>query len=146
MSEQKFKLAAALLLCTTILASVLAFQYSTQLQASKHEYDLIIQELEETTIVVDIQIDDGETVSWFNETRVPLGASFLNATGMITDLEMQSSEWGVFVETINGVGGDSDKFWVWDYYDEGWQMGSVGADQWILHEGDILRWTYTSFE
>ncbi len=147
MSEQTFKLAAAALLCTTILAGVMAFQYNGQLKAVQHEYELLLVELEENTALISIRLDYGDdTVTWFNDTRVPLGTDFLNATGMISDLEVQSSDWGVFVSSIDGVGGDADSFWLWDYYEEGWQMGPVGADQWIVHDGDILSWTYTSFE
>lgn len=147
MSEQTFKLAAAALLCTTILAGALAFQYNGQLQAVEHEYELLLDELEENTAVISITVDYGnETVTWFNDTRLPLGTNFLNATGMISELELQSSEWGIFVVSIDGVGGDANSFWLWDYYDEGWQMGPVGADQWTVHDGDVLSWTYTSFE
>ena len=147
MSEQTYKLAAAALLCTTILAGVLAFQYNGQLQAVEHEYELLLGELEDNTAVISIRVDFGDdTVTWFNDTRVPLGTHFLNATGIVSELELQSSEWGVFVTSIDGVGGDANSFWLWDYYDEGWQMGPVGADKWIVHDGDILSWTYTSFE
>ena len=148
MSEQTFKLAAAALLCTTILAGALAFQYNGQLQAVEHEYELLLDELEENTAVISIRVDYGdETVTWFNDTRVPLGTNFLNATGLVSELELQSSEWGIFVVSIDGMGGDANSFWLWDYYyDEGWEMGPVGADQWIVHDGDVLSWTYTSFE
>lgn len=147
MSEQTYKLAAAALLCTTILTGILAFQYNGQLQAVQHEYELLLVELEENTVVISIRMDYGdETIMWFNDTRVPLGTNFLNATGIISELELQSSEWGVFVVSIDGVGGDTNSFWLWDYYDDSWQMGPVGADQWIVHDGDILSWTYTSFE
>ncbi len=147
MSEQTFKLAAAALLCTTILTGVMAFQYNGQLKAVQHEYELLLVELEENTALISIRVDYGDdSVTWFNDTRVPLGTDFLNATGMISDLEVQSSDWGVFVSSIDGVGGEADSFWLWDYYEDGWQMGPVGADQWIVHDGDILSWTYTSFE
>jgi len=147
MSEQNFKLAAAALLCTTILAGALAFQYKGQLQAVEYEYKLLLDELEENTAVLSIRVDYGdETVKWFNDTRVPLGTNFLNATGMISELKLQSSEWGIFVVSIDGVGGDTNSFWLWDYYEAGWQMGPVGADQWTVHDGDVLSWTYTSFE
>lgn len=147
MSEQTYKLAAAALLCTTILTGILAFQYNGQLQAVQYEYELLLVELEENTVVISIRMDYGdETIMWFNDTRVPLGTNFLNATGIISELELQSSEWGVFVVSIDGVGGDTNSFWLWDYYYDSWQMGPVGADQWIVHDGDILSWTYTSFE
>ncbi len=46
MSEQTYKLAAAALFCTTILAGTLAFQYNGQLQAVEHEYELLLEELD----------------------------------------------------------------------------------------------------
>ncbi len=146
MSENKFKLAAAVLLCTTIITGALAVQYYTQLSASKADYELLLGELGETTVMVNLLIDDGDSATWYNDTRVPLGANLIEATGFVAEVEAQDSEWGAFVESIDGVGGDAKSFWLWDQYDEGWEMGAVGADQWTVHDGDILRWTYTFFE
>ena len=53
---------------------------------------------------------------------------------------------GIFVNAINGIGGEANKFWLWNYYEVGWQPGMVGADQWILQNGDIVSWIYSSFE
>lgn len=146
MSEQTYKIAAAVLLCTTLIAGVFAVQYNAKYQASEAEYSLLLEELEDTTATINIQIDTGESSTWYNDTRVPLGSTFLNATDFVAELEVQGSEWGVFVFSIDEVGGEVNRFWLWDYYDEGWQVGPVGADAWIVHDGDVLRWTYTSFE
>lgn len=143
MSENKFKLVAAVLLCTTILTGALAVQYYTQLTASKAEYELLLEELGETTVTVNFLIDAGDSTTWYNDTRIPIGANLIEATEFITEVDSQDSEWGTFVVSIGGVGGDSDRFWGWSHYDGGWEMGTVGADQWIVHEGDVLRWTYT---
>jgi hypothetical protein len=146
MSEQTYKIAAAVLLCTTIIAGVLAVQYNAKLQTAETEYSILLEELEGTTATVNILIDNGEESTWYNDTRVPLGSNLLNATAYVAELDLQSSEWGVFVVSIGEVGGDANHYWLWDYLDEGWQMGPVGADQWTVHDGDVLRWTYTSFE
>ena len=144
MSENKFKLAAAVLLCTTIITGALAVQYYTQLNASKAEYEILLGELGETTVMVNILIDEGDSSTWYNDTRVPLGANLIEATEFVAEVGSQTSEWGTFVESIGETGGDSDRFWGWYHYAEGWEMGSVGADQWIVHDGDALRWTCTS--
>lgn len=146
MSENTYKIAAAVLLCTTIIAGAFALQYNAKLSTVEQDYNLLLGELEDTTATISILIDDGETLQWFNDTRVPLGSSFLNATMFIAEVETQGSEWGIFVFSIDEVGGEVNHFWLWDYHDEGWQVGPVGADQWTVHDGDILRWTYTSFE
>lgn len=146
MSENTYKIAAAVLLCTTIIAGALAVQYNAKNTTLQGEYDILLTELEDSTATISILIDNGDSKLWFNDTRVPIGTSFLNATHYVADVETQGSEWGEFVFSINEVGGDVHHFWVWDYHDEGWQMGAVGADQWTVHDGDVLRWTYTSFE
>lgn len=144
MSENKFKLAAAFLLCTTIITGALAVQYYTQLSASQTEYELLLLELGETTVTVSILIDDGDSSTWYNDTRIPIGANLIEATEYVAEVGSQTSEWGTYVDSIGEIGGDSDRFWGWYVFDEGWEMGSVGADQWIVHDGDMLRWTYTS--
>ena len=146
MSEQTYKIAAAVLLCTTIIAGVLAVQYNAKYLASETEYNILLEELEDTTAKISVKIEYGEESVWYNDTRVPLGTSLLNATSYVAEIEAQSSDWGVFIVSINEVGGDANSFWLWDYLDDEWQAGPVGADQWTVHDGDILRWTYTSFE
>lgn len=143
MSESKFKLAAAVLLCTTIITGALAIQYYTQFRSAQAEYEHLLGELGETTVVVNILIDDGEALTWYNKTRVPLGSNLIEATQFVEEVSSQTSEWGTYVMSIGEVGGDSDRFWGWYHFDEGWEMGSVGANQWIVHDGDLLRWTYT---
>jgi len=46
------------------------------------------------------------------------------------------------------VGGDPNTYWVWNYYDEEsgeWEYGPVACDAWVLHDGDIVSWTYAGF-
>ena len=89
-------------------------------------------------------VDYGDgTIEWYNKTRLAVGTDLMTATGLLAEIEYTESEWGAFVDTINGVGEDPGTWWLWNYYEEGWQMGPVGADQWILHNGDVLSWTYT---
>lgn len=146
MSEQTYKIAAAVLLCTTILAGILAVQYNSKYIESQTEYSILLQELEDSTANIDILIDFGDRSTWYNDTRVPIGSTLLNATHYVATLGMQTSEWGDFVVTIDEVGGEANHWWLWDYHEEGWHVGPVGADQWIVHDGDIIRWSYTSFE
>ena len=146
MSDSTYKWAAALLLCTTIVASASALYLNNRVNALETEYERTLRELEEFTATVDIKIDYGNgTVAWFNGTRIVTGESLLNATRYIAEIDYTMYDFGVFVNTLNGVGGDADKYWLWSYYDEGWQSGSVGADQWRLHDGDAVAWTYTGF-
>ncbi len=146
MSESTYKWAAALLLCTTIASGAAALYLNNRLNALETDYDRTLSELEEFTATVDVKIDYGNgTVAWFNGTRIGAGESLLNATRRVAEIDYTMYEFGVFLNTVNGVGGDPDKYWLWSYIDDGWQSGMVGADQWRLHDGDTVAWTYTGF-
>ena len=146
MNENTYKLMAVALLCTTIAAGALAVNYNYQLRALDEDYQAVIEELEDFTTQVDIMIDYGNgTVQWYNDTRIQTGASVLDATVLACDVEYQTSDFGSFVTTVNGVEQDASHFWMWSTYDDGWEVGMVGADQYNIHDGDIIGWTYTSF-
>ncbi len=146
MSDSTYKWAAALLLCTTIAAGAGALYLNNRVNALETEYERTLNELKEFTATVDIKIEYGNgTVAWFNGTRIGAGESLLNATLRVAEMDYTIYGFGVFVNTLNGVGGDPDKYWLWSYYDDGWQSGTVGADQWRLHDGDAVAWTYAGF-
>jgi hypothetical protein len=138
---------AGILLCTTIIGAVGTLYYRSQFLQSKSLYQELLIELEDFTITVDLKLDYGENkVEWYNDTRIPVGASLLNATLIVADIEYSVTEFGVLVNSINGIEGDSNNFWLWDYYENGeWKFGPVGADQWTLENGDIVSWSYSSF-
>ena len=145
MSEKNLKIAAAVLLCAAITAGAYALQYRHQAATLRLDYERTLKELEDFTALVNIKIDYGNETTWYNDTRVSLGTSLLNATGKLVEVEAQESELGSFVTSLGGVVGDSSHYWMWSIYDGGWEMGPVGADQWTLHDGDVVAWTYTAF-
>ncbi len=143
-----WKWLTAIFLCTTIGVGGLSLYYYNQLEGVTRDYESLLIEIEELTILVDIQLDYGnDTIVWFNNTRLPVGASLFNATEKIAEIEFSETDFGVFILSINSVGGDS-KFWLWDYYDSNlgeWVFGPVGSDKWVLHDGDQVSWKYSSF-
>ena len=146
MNENTYKLLAVAFLCTTIAAGALALNYNYKYTTLETDYQTVLGELEDFTALVDIMIDYGNgTIVWINETRIQTGADLMEATGLACNIEYQTSDFGSFITKINGVEQDSNHFWLWNYYDKGWQMGPVGADQYSLHDGDVVGWTYTSF-
>jgi len=147
MNENTYKLLAVAFLCTTIAASALALNYNYKYTVLETDYQVVLGELADFTALVDIMIDYGNgTIVWYNETRIQTGADLMESTGLACDIEYQTSDFGSYITKINGVEQDSAHFWLWNYYEEGWQMGPVGADQYSLHDGDIVGWTYTSFQ
>lgn len=141
--------ATAALLCVTLAVSYTTIHYYNEAEAYKSDYNLLRRDLEDLTMLVNLKIDYGNgTVVWNNNTRVPLDATLLTATKMVAHLDYTVSEYGAFANKINGVGGDPNLFWLWDYWDldsGSWVFGPVGCDQWTLHNGDMVSWTYTSF-
>jgi hypothetical protein len=144
LNESTLKWIAAVFLCTTIIGGATSIYYMNKFNALKTDFESTIRDLEEFTILVNLLIDYGNgTIIWHNNTRLLAGTDLIAATDMVADIEYTESEWGVFLNTINGVGGDLGAWWLWYFYLEGWQMGQVGADQRILHDGDIISWVYS---
>lgn len=118
------------------------------------EYANLLREYEAVTMRVDIYIHYGNESKgiWHNKTIVPLGATLLNVTGLVADIHY--TYWpgtGVLIDSIDGVANSAteEKSWFWWYWDttnSRWMLGEVGADQRILHRGDILGWAYQSYE
>ena len=144
-----WKWLTAVFICTTIGVGGLSIYYYNQLEEFTNNYETMLIEIEELTILVDIQLDYGnETIVWFNSTRLPVGASLFNATEKIAKIEFSETDFGIFILSINDVGGDDGKFWLWNYYYSSlgeWVFGPVGSDNWILHNGDQVSWKYSSF-
>jgi hypothetical protein len=146
MSSDMYKWISAALLCTTIITGMASIYLFNQVNTLKIENQRTLSALDKYTIKVNIKVDYGNgTIIWYNNTRVSLGESLLNATETTAALAVSHSSMGSFVTSINGVGDDPNAWWLWWYNDGGWIQGPVGADQWILHDGDEVAWVYTSF-
>lgn len=140
---------SAAFMCTTILASYAAISFYSQAESYKRNYQVLLEDLESLTILVDIKIDYGNgTVVWYNDTRVPLNSTLLAATKIVSSVEYTTSALGAFVDKINGVGDDPRIFWLWYFWDpesRKWESGPVGSGQWMLQSGDVVSWRYTPF-
>ena len=79
---------------------------------------------------------------------VSVGADLPNATKIVAEVDYTLGQWGAFVTHINGVGGDPNTFWVynvWNSTSTSWDYGPVGAEAYILQEGEIVSWVYQKF-
>lgn len=135
------------LLCGLIAASTIAAYYYGEYTKYQNLYKDTLRDLEALTMQVSILIDYGNgSREWRNNTRVPLGISLLNATRMVAEVNYTVGHWGAFVNTINNVGGDPGRYWLWYYWSSStskWEIGPVASDAYVLHHGDILSWVYT---
>ena len=142
--------ASAALLISTILMGYYALDYQYRLNSLQADYDLLYEgvsamqgSLDDLTILVDLKIDYGDIIVWYNETRVPLNSKLLDAMELLLPLNYTTSDFGVMINEINSVGSDSSYFWLWYYYDNGWQFSFEGVQQYTLKDGDIIMWEYT---
>ncbi|MGB9622938.1 MAG: hypothetical protein ACPL07_03735 [Candidatus Bathyarchaeia archaeon] len=140
---------AAFLLCTTIAGFYASIFFYTQAESAKANYEGLMKDLKELTTTIDMKIDYGNgTIVWHNGTMIPMNSSLLAATMRIGKVEYSIGDFGAFIISINGLKGDSNHFWSWSYFDrvEGdWVYGPVACDKWMLHNGDLICWTYMEF-
>lgn len=145
--------ATAALLCTTIATGYLYIDKQSEYDKLQTDYEALERavadaqgSLNELTILVNLKIDYGDSVKWYNSTRIPLNSNLLEAAEFVADVDYTIGEYGAFVNSIDDVGGDPNTYWTWNYYEDGeWQYGPVGADSWTIHDGDIISWEYSTF-
>jgi hypothetical protein len=103
----------------------------------------------EPYMFISVLLDYGNgTSEWYNNTLVSRGANILNATFSIAQVQYYMGQWGAFVSSINGVGGDDNTFWiynVWNSTSLSWEMGLVASNAHILREGELFAWAYQKF-
>ena len=155
MSKNKdiFLWIAAGLLCTNIITGYLYLYEHHKYDKLQTEYIILEKavadaqgNLKGLTILINIKIEYGDSEDWYNSTRIPINSNLLEATQFVVEVNYSQREYGAIVNSINKVGGDPNNFWAWKYYDnDNWQNGPIGADSWILHDGDIVSWVYTRF-
>jgi len=141
------------LLVGLVLASYFAAYYYGEYTRYEALYKNTIRDLEALTIRVNILIDYGNgTRNWYNNTRISLGFSLLNATLKVARVDYSFQEFEgksyAWVNKINGMGGDVGKFWLWYSWSpttRKWEFGLVASNAHILHNGDIVSWVYTAF-
>ena len=111
------------------------------------------------TLSVSILINYGNgTLEWNNETQVPAGTNLFEITQQISVVKYSyyaTAEPGhVFVDSINNLAeyataaGTSGYSWFWYYSNDNgktWTEGQVGCDAWLLANGGVYEWNYTSW-
>lgn len=136
------------LLCVAVVVSTVAAYYYGEYRRYQGLYEDTLRDLEAVTIHVSLLINYGNgTREWHNNTRVPVGFSVLNATLAVAEVDYAIGQYGAFVTAINGVGGDTGMFWIWLYWNatsSEWKTGPVASDMHVLHNGDLVAWSYTS--
>jgi len=148
--KRTFVFVTLALLVWSMAATGFAGYYYTQYTNVKKAFE----ESESLIIQIDILMDYGNgTRIWHNQTMLVAGSTVFDALLTITnDVQFQTSAFGVFVTSINGVENvaeDTTGFaWLWYYWDaekSEWTSGPVGADQYVLNPDGVIAWCYEGY-
>ena len=137
------------LIGTTIIASSFSVYYYVMYNGAIEQYQQALSSLRSSTYKVDIMIKFANgTQIWRNSTIIPIGWSLFNATMRATNGDMNYTFYSFapttpYVITIFGVraqGVHSWFWWAWNATERDWQLGEVGANAYILKDGDVVAW------
>lgn len=139
---------AFILLVWAVIASTAAAYYYGEHVKYRALFEGVSGVLSEVSVRVNIALDYGNgTRAWYNNTVLPLGATLLNATLKIAGVDYTIGEYGVFINSINNVENNMEKnmYWLWwRWSGEGWRIGEVACDRYMLRNGDTIIWAYQS--
>ena len=114
--------------------------YST----SERRYADTVVALDSLTYSVRILVKyNNGTKQWYNQTRIPIGWSFVQATNKTTGEKVlgQRYSFGIFVTSINGVPGNGSDFWfAYSWNGKNWVLLEVAPEQYTLWQGEIVAW------
>jgi hypothetical protein len=149
-----WSVAALIFLVWAVVASGIAVSYYQTSQNQATTISNLHSVVNDTAMKISIGIDYGNgTVSWYNNTYVPVGVNALNATRLVANVSATyDATYGEYYVTgINGINGtvtSSTSGTAWGY--SVWENGTstspfVGADQYLMKNGDILVWTFAPY-
>ena len=132
------------LACTTVLASAMAVYYYMNYSSSERRYADTVAALDSLTYSVRILLKySNGTQQWYNQTRIPIGWSFIQATNKTTGGKVlgQKYSFGTFVTSINGVTGNGPEFWfAYSWNGKNWVLLEIAPEQYTLKQGEIVAW------
>ncbi|MBO3804217.1 MAG: hypothetical protein JTT11_10205 [Candidatus Brockarchaeota archaeon] len=137
---------SSLCLAATLVISLgLVLHYYMAYTTLEQDYAHLLSDLRGLTYSVNLLVEfSNGTKAWYNGTLVPIGWSLFNMTlRTVGEVEYQTMYGSVVVTGIMGERSSGSLFWLWYSWDQSakdWVLGNVGADQYILREGDTVAW------
>jgi len=112
------------------------------------------EELKSLVIDVNVFMNYGNgTQNWHNETLIAGATAFDALLNVTKNVEYQTSAYGVFVTSINGVKNiaetpTSGRAWLWYYWNAttlSWTDLQKASDAYILKPNDSIEWQYQNY-
>lgn len=136
---------------TNDLADQLA-SYNNQVERLGADVEGISTMLEGISLKANMLLSYGNgTKIWQNNTVLPLGSTAFTAIYYIAETINYTDyggELGILVTSINCVANNSTHGWFYWYWNSGsskWTLPSYSCAKHILHRGDTIAFTYTSY-
>ncbi|MFC1454912.1 DUF4430 domain-containing protein [Candidatus Undinarchaeota archaeon] len=96
----------------------------------------------EGNFAVTVKINPGGGFDTSENVVVPCGTTALEATEMIADLKTsEHKQFGVFIESINGLEQNFEKGYYWQYYVDD-ALAPVGAGAYSIEKDLTIEWRF----
>lgn len=145
--RKEYVLAFILLVWAIIASTAAAYYYGGHVKY-KTLFEGVSSRLSEVSVSVNIALDyNNGTRTWYNNTVLPLGATLLNATLKIAEVDYTIGKYGAFINSINNVENNIEKnmYWLWwKWSGDKWKIGEVACDRYMLKDEDTIIWIYQS--
>lgn len=138
MKKRTFIFVALGLVVWALVASLLgAYYYSS--------YNDLLQKTG-TPIHVNLGINYGNgTIRWHNQTEARTNDTLLKVTLQVAEVYYETSAYGAFVKTIDGIDQPATKSWIWwkwDIQKSAWESGKKGCDAYTLGDNETVYWYF----
>jgi hypothetical protein len=97
---------------------------------------------------VEVMLNYGNgTVNWHNVSLIGISNAFKATKAAAVTLSYTMYSYGILVDAIDGVWNNwtSVNWWslfFWNFTSGNWTSSSVGSDQLVLSDGDMIAWSY----
>jgi hypothetical protein len=149
-SRRTFLFVALGLIVWVAVATLTSAYYYSQYVETRRTFE----ELKSLVIDVNVFMDYGNgTQDWHNETVIAGATAFDALLGVTKNVEYQTTAYGVFVQSIDGVRNVAEtqlsgRAWLWYYWNAtsaSWTDLMKASDAYILRPSDSIEWRYQSY-
>lgn len=137
------------LVCLLIVSVYLTAYYYGESERYRSLYERAAEDLKRLMMPVNILIDYGNgSLEWHNKTLVQRESTLFEVTKRVAKVDYLTGEYGVFITHINGVGGESNRYWMWYLWNitsGQWSLIWESCDKHVMSEGETVAWKYEQF-
>ena len=136
---------AALVAALVVAVAIGACSTTTSSDATDSSADAAQEQQAALTVTVEIDGTAADVDAVSADVELDEGATAYDAlVEAADDVNASETDYGMYVQGINGLaGGDHGDMSGWLYYVNG-EMADVGCSEYVLEDGDVVSWVYTT--